>query len=483
MKVALVGWEIDESIAASLACLGLDVVAFTRWHEGLPYRQGCGGWLMERCPHRIGEGLAGEASSFRDSVLSRDATYGVGSGGYDVVHALDRFSEPAALGLAGRNVATLRVASLREDEPADRHWDDVDCWIADHPVRADQWIGREPVLAQRTRIVPMLSALRGDEGGPIAAGRDGTLVGVWVARRDVLDVDAVAAEMLRLRERSPDASVVVLGAAGEAESLRRKLAVRNLLTRMNHGAAALTAARWTSTVGACRVLVVAGPDPAGDPASLCAWMLNVPVLAAGGRGVQPLSEAILDLIHTRTRTDRMIRAGMALARRRLEPDGVAASWLGVYLSMSLATSADTDRPMRPVLPIADRSRLHIVPVSSREAFASWHVRPEDWTRAVEWLGPDASGAALVLRLQNITALEFHGRNAHESWDVPLAYGERQRRLWFDRSGLSLAVALGVASPRGAFLEIARAGLVHLPSEEPSRHAPTQRLGALPRRSS
>jgi hypothetical protein len=483
MKVALVGWELDEAIAGALALLGLDVVAFTRWHEGLPYRQGCGGWLIERCPHVLGGGPAAEAWSFRESILSRDAAYGVGAGGYDVVHALDGFSVPAAEGLAARNPATIRVASISGEDPEAGWLPNVDRWIANHPWTADRWIARHPEAARRTSVVPSLAALRGDEREAALWPRAGILAALWLPGGTFVEPAGLAAELASARGRLPEFLVAVLGESVEAESVRRHLALRHLLALPSRSAGPPGAGAWTAAVAASRLLIVGAPDCDHDPASWCAWLLGVPVVSVAGRRELGLADSILDLIHSRPRTDRILRAGMARARRRLEPGGIAASWLDVYLSAALSASAPAAEPKgRPFLPATDRSRLLVVPVGPREAFACWRVRPDDWTRALEWLGRDATRASLALRFQNITALEFHGTNAHETWDLTLHYGESQRGLWFDRAGLSLAVSLGVVSTGGAFLELTRAALLHLPSEGPSQNPPTQRLAALPRRS-
>lgn len=484
MRVALVGWDLDEAVAGALSGLGVDLVAFTRWHEGEPFRQGRGGWLIERCPHRLGGGPKAEARSFRESVASRDATYyGVTAGGFDLIHTLDPIASDAASGLAEASPAAARVRSIRPPDSGFPEWTE-DRLIFDHPQPADEG----SILDRRaggSSVVPSLSALRGGAGPPDQA-RDPLRIAFWVPRVAELAAPEAAEALVLLRRAGLPVSAQVLGFGTAAEALRRALLDRGLLDREAAPPSGLLSEEnqwaWTSAVAAAHLLVIPGADAASDPAALCAWAMGVPALAAGPRGASDLAEAIRGRLQGDARSDRLLRAGSALARRALEPAGVAAGWLGAYLdAVSGARTPTPPLPATPARPLADRSRLHLVPVSAHEAYASWHVARRDWERAIHWLGTDATRAVAVLRLQDITALDFHGGNAHRTWDIDLSYGERSRLLRFDRPGLSLAPALGVRSARGTFLPIARAGLVHLPAGDPTDHPAARRLGVLPRR--
>src|SRR5579864_4831409 len=148
MRIALVGWDTDDTLIGALAGLGAEVVVFTRWFRGQATYEDYRGWVKHRCPHAIGGGLLAEAASFRESVLGRVGAAGKGMTQYDVVHALDPLARPAAYGLAERSPLSLRVASVGLADVGsgvDLHASIVaDCLICDHPWTAERWRSRVP---------------------------------------------------------------------------------------------------------------------------------------------------------------------------------------------------------------------------------------------------------------------------------------------------------------------------------------------------
>ena len=126
-----------------------------------------------------------------------------------------------------------------------------------------------------------------------------------------------------------------------------------------------------------------------------------------------------------------------------------------------------------------RSRLTLTPLSTREVLASWSLRPDDWNAALEWVGPDAIHAVLVIRLFDITDLTFNGSNAHSSWDVDLGYGERHRTIGLTFAGRSLAAFLGLRTPTGYFHPIVHSRLCHLPREGLAPGLPVRRMRVMP----
>lgn len=473
MRVALVGWEIDETAAGALSGLGLDIVAYTRWHEGLPYREACGGWVLERCPHRLGGGLENEAASFRDSVASRDATYyGTGSSGYDVIHVLDAFSQPAGAALAEASPQAARIRGGMGSRPLAAAAGST--LILDHPSQLDEAVG-EPCS-----LVPTLSALRRTFGGT-TPGAGPPTVAVWIPRTASVDTTDILAALLATRERFPELQARVLGRSPLAVSLRLEVLRHGMAARLVHGPDATPEARWSAGVAASHALILPGSHPAGDPAALCAWALGKPVVSAGTGPAHFLRDALAHMLGGNSRVARILRPATSRALRQLEPPGVAAGWLRVYLDTITAPSAPPAVSRTARLPGGTRSRLQVVAVTSHEAWAGWHVDPRDWGRCAEWLGSEATHASLVLRLMDITAIAFHGQNAHREWDLELGPGERSRAIRCDRAGLSLAAALGVRSPRGVFFPLALAPLVHLPAEDTTGHPTDRSLSVLPRR--
>jgi hypothetical protein len=492
MKVVLVGWEIDDAVAGALAGLGTELVAFTRWFPDRAVREDCGGWLKVRCPHRIGGGLEAEALAFRDAVLEHATVLGVG-GEVDVVHALDPLARPAAGGLRQRAptcaaIATITPADLgSETDPALEF--PADRWICDHPWLAERWRetvadGWAPplVIAGRLDPPPPSSA-----SVPAEAGADGPVWVLWAPRDAPLDPRGIVAALAAARASIAGLKAAVLGEGPAAEAARRRLGERGWLARAEPaGPGDATLACWQAWLARAAVVGVPAASLADDPTARLAWLAGVPVVRVDTADPGTLAEALRDALLAPARRHRGVRAGAALARSRLEPARVAIDWLRAYLDARAAQASAPaaaggeaeDWPAPPVH--GGRSRLNVLAIAPRQAYAAWTVRPEDWAVALEWLGPDAVRAALALRLWDVADLDFRGSNPHAAWEIELGPAERHRTIQLDAPGRSLAAALGVQSPRGVFHPLAHARICHLPREELAPARAARRLNVLPR---
>ncbi|HEV3164107.1 MAG TPA: DUF4912 domain-containing protein [Isosphaeraceae bacterium] len=492
MRVALVGWDTDDAVIEALAGLGTEVLAFTRWFPGqVEVEAQPGGWIKYRCPHRLGGGRAEEAEALRESILRRTAQMGAVLG-YDVIHALDPMARATAEELRKRNLTGAFVASLvaGDVEPEGDALATItpDCWIAHHPWVADRWLARDAARGSPLTLIASAATLTAAAGGPTpVVGREGLLV-AWIPRGANLDVAAVTTALAKVRQEVPRLAAVVMGTNPSAEALRRRLASRRLLLRSAPGVCDPDPQAWSAWLRAATVVAIAGageslPD---DPAAWAAWSFGVPVVGLDGLEAEALADAIDSALHDRHRFENGVRAGAALAEQRLSPEGVALGWLRTYLAARdrghRSSQAGRDSPdPRPVLAGEGRSRLTLVALSPREAYASWHVRPDDRAQALEWLGPDATRSTLAIRLFDITHLTFNGTNAHTFWDVELPAATSFRTIPLAGAGRSLVASLGLRSPKGYLHPLAHAGPTHLPREEPTYAPPSRWLQALPRR--
>jgi hypothetical protein len=489
MRVALVGCEIDEAAAEALVGLGVEVVAFTCWQGETPVREDREGWTLFRSPHPSGDDPLTEARSFRDSLLSQASEAGLGIS-FDVVHAFEPVVRPAAATLVERSPHSAPIGSITAadltGEPASGLPYRADRWVADHPWLAELWRDRTPGGAQvRPTVVERFGAERTDLPERSVSGQQGQIVTFWVPRDAVLDPVGLVAAIGLARGSAPGLLAAVLGNGSAAESLRRRLAGRGWLADTD---GQMTLDRWQTHVARASVVGVPVESPALDPTARIAWALGVPVVRIDRTAPDgsDLAGAISDLLFNPDLRDREVRAGAILARHAREPVNVALGWLRVYLD------ALTNLRRRQDLPPAQeaspwplsgvRSRLSLVAIAPRELYASWLVRPDDWTDALDWLGADATHSTLTIRLLDITDLLFDGEHAQAQWDVDVGFQESSRTLQLAFPGRSLAARLGVRSPRGVFLTLAHARLCHLPREALAPAEPIRRLRALPRRS-
>jgi hypothetical protein len=274
----------------------------------------------------------------------------------------------------------------------------------------------------------------------------------------------------------PDLSVLVLGSSTGAVSLRRHLRAARLLDGRPDPD---TSRRWDRAIAASRALALPGRRPWRDPAATHARALGVPILGLGDDG-SGFAETLVRSLSDAPALARRALATRAEAAEHFEPDAVARGWLDAYLE-ALTPTAQVKRPdPAAALPAIGRSWVELIPAGPHEALALWSVRPDEWARALQWLGPDATRAALVLHVSDITDLHYNGSNAHETWDVELRQGETHRAIHLMHSGRSIAVTLAVRGGSGTLLPLARAPLTHLPRAADATNPPSRRLAALSR---
>jgi hypothetical protein len=300
----------------------------------------------------------------------------------------------------------------------------------------------------------------------------------------------------KARETIRDLSAIVLGAGVKVDRLRRCLDQRGYTGIEVTNQSELSLGQWNATIARATVIGVVSETPTGDPVADLAWLAGKPVIPFATDRPDALSRAIIAAVLDSGRRERLVRAGAAVAARRLAPAGVAAGLMRAFLTAldrkiqapaprliaAKPLTVSTRKPTPLGFPEL-RSRLTLMPLSAREVLAEWTLRRDDWQAALDWLGPDAARAVLTLRLFDITDLMFNGQNAHNVWDVELGRTETFQTIGLHTAGRSLAACLGVRSQWGYFHAITHSRICHLPREElAALCSPIQRLRALPRRS-
>lgn len=115
----------------------------------------------------------------------------------------------------------------------------------------------------------------------------------------------------------------------------------------------------------------------------------------------------------------------------------------------------------------DRTEIVFLAVDPFRAHAFWHVRLDDMERARRSLGPVGDHAPLLLRVYDVTLIDFDGTNAHLTFDV--AVHSLQSHWYFDfwESGRAYIVDIGLQPHDGPFHTLARSNPIQLPPSAPS----------------
>jgi hypothetical protein len=143
----------------------------------------------------------------------------------------------------------------------------------------------------------------------------------------------------------------------------------------------------------------------------------------------------------------------------------AKYWLG--RATETPAPAVVDREAGALPRAYGRDRIVLLPRDPWTAFAYWEVTPTSRVQALRALGSDAEGAREVLRVYDVTFLTFTGDNAWLSFDVELPGGADHWYLNVGRPGASFCAEIGLRTPGGRFLPLARSNTIATPRAAPS----------------
>jgi glycosyltransferase involved in cell wall biosynthesis len=107
--------------------------------------------------------------------------------------------------------------------------------------------------------------------------------------------------------------------------------------------------------------------------------------------------------------------------------------------------------------------LNLCVASPGQAFVVWRLQPGWVESTAQRKGNQWDGARLVVRLYDVSFIEFNGFNAHKMRDVPVDGLKGERLLSFPLSGTTQLAEVGFVLRHGEFLPAARSHAVHFPS--------------------
>jgi hypothetical protein len=98
----------------------------------------------------------------------------------------------------------------------------------------------------------------------------------------------------------------------------------------------------------------------------------------------------------------------------------------------------------------------------QQAFAYWEVEPKKLQKAQQAIGEGAGEAQIILRVYDITGIDFTGDNAHHYFDIVV---NARIGSWYLNPGAAdrtYCVDIGLLTAKGTFHVLARAQAVHTP---------------------
>jgi len=115
----------------------------------------------------------------------------------------------------------------------------------------------------------------------------------------------------------------------------------------------------------------------------------------------------------------------------------------------------------------DQDRMVLLVRDTRWLHTYWEVRPSTWEGLKQSLGGEFYQAKRVLRVYDITAIDFKGNNANGFFDIQI--NEYANNWYIDTNspGRSWCVDFGLLLHSGRFVTILRSNIVYTPLEGPS----------------
>jgi len=124
-------------------------------------------------------------------------------------------------------------------------------------------------------------------------------------------------------------------------------------------------------------------------------------------------------------------------------------------------------------------RIVLLPRDPWWVFTYWEITPATRVHALRALAAEAEGARELLRVYDVTFITFTGDNAWQSFDVGLPPGADHWYLNVGRPAASFCVEIGLATPGGRFLPLARSNVVTTSRATPSPDATVRWVDVAP----
>jgi hypothetical protein len=120
-----------------------------------------------------------------------------------------------------------------------------------------------------------------------------------------------------------------------------------------------------------------------------------------------------------------------------------------------------------------RSDLVLMVVHPFLLYAYWEITLESLQQSQTALGAEMDGARAVLRMYDISLIDFDGKNAHHVFDINIGLEARHWYLPVWTAEKSYCADLGFLARTGRFHPIVRSNIIHTPRAAPSHRTDEQ----------
>jgi len=121
-----------------------------------------------------------------------------------------------------------------------------------------------------------------------------------------------------------------------------------------------------------------------------------------------------------------------------------------------------DRENAPLPETYGKDRLVLMPIDPYWVHAYWEFSSQSAPQSLRGTEMETGEARSILRVYDVTFIEFDGTNAHSSFDIAI---KLQARNWYINLGSpdkTLCAELGLLRPDGTFFPQVRSNIIHIP---------------------
>lgn len=109
-----------------------------------------------------------------------------------------------------------------------------------------------------------------------------------------------------------------------------------------------------------------------------------------------------------------------------------------------------------------RNRIVLLARDPEWIFTYWEVTPDRLAEAERFFGPEWGRTKTVLRVYDVTGIDFNGANAHTHFDIEVTNNARSWYIHANKPDTSFIVDIARVSPSGKFFTLARSNAVRTP---------------------
>lgn len=218
-----------------------------------------------------------------------------------------------------------------------------------------------------------------------------------------------------------------------------------------------------------------------------------------GRSISPPSADSLDTLARLTRRvllDLARREGLR-GRSRLKKEELVRA-LGTLLKLPVpemqapGSAGLSDWESVPLPDAYGKDRLVLMSIDPYWVHAYWEIAPRRAPKPPRSADTETGQPSWILRVYDVTFIDFDGTNAHSSFDIRITPEARNWYINLWSAGKSLCAELGLLHPDGTFSSLVRSNVIQTPPAwvspdteerwvrvewEQTRHLPVQAPGA------